>query len=125
MRKRLTLFAAICCSAAACVGAAASTAGATGPGNGATVIRASGPCLTGDNTSSWFFACKVQIVIQPGGAINQYITGSVISAGSSPLPSSAVTDITGPCLVLDGVVVTSIVAGVVTPSGQVKLTCTS
>jgi hypothetical protein len=131
MRKRLLLFAAICCSAAACVGAVASTAGATGPGNGAAVIRDDGgTCFTTDNTSSWVFSCKIQIVIRPGGAINQYITGSVITEDSDPLPSRAVTDITTadnglPCLVLNNVAVTSVVAGVVTPSGQVKLTCTS
>jgi hypothetical protein len=123
MRKRLILFAAICCSALACAGAAASTAGATGPGNGATVIRDSGPCLTGDSTNSWFFDCRFQIVIQPGGTLTEYLTGPVIIEGSSPLPSHAVTDISGPCLVLNGVVFTSIVSGVVTPSGQVKLTC--
>jgi hypothetical protein len=130
MRKRLMLFAAIVCSAAACVGAVASTAGAI-PGNGATVIRDhDGICSTTDNTSSWVFSCKLQIVIQPGGGITQYLRGSVITADSSPLPSSAVTDITTadtgvPCLVLDGQVITTVVAGVVTPSGQVQLTCRS
>jgi hypothetical protein len=129
MCKRLVLFAAICCSAVAGVGAVASTAVATGPGGGAAVIRDDGgTCLTSDTTSSWLFSCRIQIVIEPGGAITQYVTGSVIAG--SPLPSRAVRDITTaenglPCLVLNNVVITSVVAGVVTPSGQVMLTCRS
>jgi hypothetical protein len=116
--------------AAVCVGAVASTAGAI-PGNGATVIRGDvGTCFTADNTGSWVFTCKAQVVIQPGGTITQYLAGSVITDQSSPLPSRAVTDITTadnglPCLVLDGQVITTVVAGVVTPSGQVRLTCRS
>src|SRR4051812_32153055 len=108
MCKRLVLLAAICCSAVAGVGAVASTAGATGPGSGAAVIRDDGgTCLTSDNTSSWFFSCRIQIVIEPGGAITQYVRGSVTDG--SPLPSRAVRDITTadnglPCLVLNGVV---------------------
>jgi hypothetical protein len=131
MRKRRVLFAAICCSAVAGVGAVASTAGATGPGSGAAVIRDDGgTCFTSDNTSSWLFSCRVQIVIEPGGAITQHITGSVSTADSSPLPSRAVRDITTadnglPCLVLNNVVITTVVAGVVTPGGQVMLTCRS
>jgi hypothetical protein len=74
------------------------------------------------------FACSFQTVALPDGTLNEYIKGPVIPALSSPLPSSAVTDITTadtgvPCLVIQGVVYTSVVAGVVTPSGQVKLTC--
>jgi hypothetical protein len=130
MRKRLVLFAAICCSAVAGLGAVASTAGATGPGSGAGVVRDGGTCFTTDNTSSWLFSCAFEIVFEPNGAITQYITGSVITADSSPLPSRAVTDITTadtgvPCLVLDGEVITTVVAGVVTPSGRVMLTCKS
>jgi|SRR5579862_7806721 len=131
MHKRLMQVTAICCSAAVLIGVVASTASATGPGTGATVVRDNGgTCFTTDNTSSWVFSCKFQVVIQPDGAINQYITGSVITAVSDPLPSRAVTDITTadnglPCLVLNNVVITSVVAGIVTPSGQVHLTCKS
>jgi hypothetical protein len=65
-------------------------------------------------------------VIQPDGTINHHITGSVIPEESSPLPSQPVTDFTGlPCFVLDGVVLTRVTAGIVTPGGQVKLTCRS
>jgi hypothetical protein len=130
MRKRLWLFAAVCCSAVAGVGAVTSTAGAT-PGGGAAVIHDDGgTCFTSDNTSSWLFACRIQIVFQPNGGITQYVTGSVNTADSDPLPSQAVTDITTadnglPCLVLNGEVITTVVAGVVTPSGRVMLTCMS
>jgi hypothetical protein len=130
MRKRLVLLAAMCCAAVAGVGAVASTAAATGPGSGAAVIRDDGTCFTSDNTSSWLFSCRIQIVIGPGGAITEYVTGSVITADSGPLPSRAATDITTadnglPCLVLNNVVITTVVAGVVTPGGQVMLTCRS
>jgi hypothetical protein len=131
MRRRLVLFAAICCSAVAGMGAVASTAGAAGPGSGAGVIRdGGGTCFTTDNTSAWFFSCRFQIVFEPNGAITQYVTGSVLTAGSSPLPSRAVTDITTAdtgvgCLVLNNVVITSVVAGEVTPGGRVMLTCKS
>ena len=103
-------------------------------GNGAGVIRdGGGACLASDSHGdSWWFSCNIQIVFAPNGAINQHLTGSVIPTGpvdptdSSPLPSKAVTDVAGgPCLVLGGQVVTTVVAGVVTPSGQVKLTCKS
>jgi len=95
-------------------------------GNGATVVRADGQCLASANTGSWMFSCNIQFVIQPDGTINQHITGSVIPENSSPLPSQAVSVITGgPCLTLDNVVLTTVTAGVVTPSGQVKLTCKS
>jgi hypothetical protein len=97
-------------------------------GNGAAVVRDDGLCLTSDNTgSSWLFSCKFQIVTQPNGAITQYITGSVPPGeNSSPLPSRAVTDVAGgPCLAYGGVTYTYVVAGVVTPSGQVTLTCKS
>jgi hypothetical protein len=109
----------------ACVLAVAVSTQAKAGGNGAAVVRADGQCLVSDNASSWVFSCNIQFVIQPDGAINQYLTGSVIRGeDSSPLPSQAVTDITGgPCLTLNNVVLTSVVAGVVTPSGQVKLTC--
>jgi hypothetical protein len=91
------------------------------------VVRGDGQCLASDSTGSWLFSCNLQIVFGPSGSITQYITGSVIpGVDSSPLPSKAVTDVTGgPCLVLDGQVVTTVVAGVVTPSGQVHLTCKS
>jgi len=95
-------------------------------GNGATVIRDDGQCFVSDNTGHWLFSCNIQFVIQPDGTINHHITGSVIPEESSPLPSQPVTDFTGlPCFVLDGVVLTRVTAGIVTPSGQVKLTCRS
>ena len=95
-------------------------------GNGATVVRDDGQCFVSDNTGAWLFSCNIQFVIQPDGTINHHITGSVIPEESSPLPSQPVTDFTGlPCFVLDGVVLTRVTAGIVTPSGQVKLTCRS
>ena len=95
-------------------------------GNGATVIRDDGQCFVSDDTGSWLFSCNIQFVIQPDGTINHHITGSVIPEESSPLPSQPATDFTGlPCFVLDGVVLTRVTAGIVTPSGQVKLTCRS
>jgi hypothetical protein len=92
------------------------------------VIRDGGTCLTSDGTSSWFFSCRLQIVFGPSGAITEYLTGPVITEDSSPLPSRAVTDITTadtgvPCLVLDNQVIASVVAGEVSPSGRVTLTC--
>ena len=124
MRRRLAVLAVICCSAAACVGAVASTAGAAGPGSGATVVRDSGSCLTSDGTSQWFFSCNFVIVFQPSGGITEYESGPVITAGSSPLPSRAVPVETGvPCLILGGVVLADVVAGEVTPSGQVTQVC--
>ena len=95
-------------------------------GNGAEVVRDDGDCFVADSTGSWLFSCKIRFVIQPDGTINHHITGSVIPDESSPLPSTPVTDFTGlPCFVLDGVVLTRVTAGIVTPSGQVKLTCRS
>ena len=96
-------------------------------GNGAEVVRDDGDCFVADNTGSWVFSCKIQFVIQPNGTINHHITGSVIPGeDSSPLPARPVTDFAGqPCFVLDGVVLTRVTAGIVTPSGQVKLTCRS
>jgi hypothetical protein len=95
-------------------------------GNGAAVVRDDGECFVADNTAHWLFSCNIQFVIQPDGTINHHITGSVIPEESSPLPSQPVTDFTGqPCFILNGVVLTRITAGIVTPSGQVKLTCRS
>lgn len=97
-------------------------------GSGAAVVRDDGQCLTSDKTgSAWLFSCTFQIVTQPNGAITQYITGSVTPGqDSSPLPSRAVTDVAGgPCLAYGGVTYTYVVAGVVTPSGHVTLTCKS
>jgi len=96
-------------------------------GNGAEVVRADGDCFVAGNTGAWLFSCKIQFVFQPGGTITHHITGSVIPGeDSSPLPSRPVSDFTGqPCLVLDGEVLTRVTSGVVTPSGQVKLTCRS
>jgi hypothetical protein len=125
MRRRLILLA-VGVSVACVLSVAVSTQARAG-GNGAAVVRGDGQCLASDSTGSWLFSCNLQIVFGPSGSITQYITGSVIpGVDSSPLPSKAVTDVTGgPCLVLDGQVVTTVVAGVVTPSGQVHLTCKS
>jgi hypothetical protein len=95
-------------------------------GNGAEVVRDNGDCLAADSTGSWVFSCRFQIVFGPKGSITQYISGSVIPEQSSPLPAKAVTDVTGgPCLILDGQVLTTVVAGVVSPSGHVQLICKS
>jgi hypothetical protein len=106
--------------------AAGSNTQARAGGNGAEVVRDDGDCFVADNTGAWLFSCKIQFVIQPDGTINHHITGSVIPEESSPLPSQPVTDFTGlPCFVLNGVVLTRVTTGIVTPSGQVKLTCRS
>jgi hypothetical protein len=124
MRRRLILLA-VGLSVAGVLAVGSSTQARAG-GNGAEVVRDDGDCFVADNTGSWLFSCKIQFVIQPGGTINQHITGSVIPEESSPLPSQPVTDFTGlPCFVLKGVVLTRVTAGTVTPSGQVKLTCRS
>ena len=110
----------------ACALAVGSSTQARAGGNGAEVVRDDGQCRVSDSTGFWVFSCKIQFVIQPGGTINHHITGSVIPEESSPLPSQPVTDFTGlPCFVLNGVVLTRVTAGIVTPSGQVKLTCRS
>lgn len=123
MRHKL-VFLAVAVSAVCALAVSIGTQARAG-GNGAAVVRDDGLCLTSDNTgSSWLFSCNLQIVFGPSGSITQYIRGSVIPEESSPLPSRAVTDVTGgPCLVLGGQVLTTVVAGVVTPSGQVQLTC--
>jgi hypothetical protein len=124
MRRRLVLLV-VGLSVAGALAVGITTQARAG-GNGAAVIRDDGQCLTADNTGSWLFSCNLQIVFGPSGSITQYLTGSVIPEESSPLPSKAVTDFTGaPCLVLFGQVLTTVVAGVVTPSGQVQLTCKS
>jgi hypothetical protein len=124
MRHRLILLA-VGLSVAGVLAVCSSTQARAG-GNGAAVVRDDGECFVFDNTGSWLFSCKIQFVIQPDGTINHHITGSVIPEESSPLPSQPVTDFTGqPCFVLDGVVLTRVTAGIVTPSGQVKLTCRS
>ena len=105
---------------------AATTTPASAGGDGAAVIRPdAGQCLTTASTgASWLFSCQVQIVFGPSGTITLRVAGAVIDGPSSPLPSRAVTDVTGgPCLVLDGHVLATVVAGTVTPSGQVQLTC--
>jgi len=124
MRHRFILLA-VGLSVAGVLAMGSSTQARAG-GNGATVIRDNGQCFVSDNTGSWLFSCNIQFVIQPDGTINHHITGSVIPEESSPLPSQPVTDFTGlPCFVLDGVVLTRVTAGIVTPAGQVKLTCRS
>jgi hypothetical protein len=93
--------------------------------NGAEVVRDDGDCFVADSTGSWLFSFKIQFVIQPDGTINHHITGSVIPDESSPLPAARYGLHGQPCFVLDGVVLTRVTAGIVTPSGQVKLTCKS
>ena len=131
MRRRLILLAVGLSVAGVLLGV--STQAKAG-GNGAGLVQERDTtCLAVDNHgSSWWFSCNIQIVFTPKGAINQHLTGSVLSTGpqppfdSSPLPSRAVTDFAGqPCLEFGDVVATTVVAGVVTPSGQVKLTCKS
>ena len=124
MRHRLILLA-VGLSVAGVLAVGSSTQARAG-GNGAEVVRDDGDCFVAGNTGSWVFSCKIQFVIEPKGTINHHITGSVIPEESSPLPSLPVTDFTGqPCLELNGVVLTRVTAGIVTPSGQVKLTCRS
>ena len=125
MRHRFILLA-LGLSVAGLLAVGSSTQARAG-GNGAEVVRADGDCFVADNTAFWVFSCKIQFVIQPDGTINHHITGSVIPGeDSSPLPSRPVSDFTGqPCFVLDGEVLTRVTSGVVTPSGQVKLTCRS
>jgi len=124
MRHRFILLA-VGLSVAGVLAMGSSTQARAG-GNGATVIRDDGQCFVSDDTGHWLFSCNIQFVIQPDGTINHHITGSVIPEESSPLPSQPVTDFTGlPCFVLDGVVLTRVTAGIVTPGGQVKLTCRS
>src|SRR3954447_22014042 len=124
MRRRLILLA-VGLSVAGVLAVGSSTQARAG-GNGAEVVRDDGDCFVADNTGFWVFSCKIQFVIQPNGAINHHITGSVIPGESSPLPAQPVTDFTGqPCFVLNGVVLSRVTAGIVTPSGQVKLTCRS
>jgi hypothetical protein len=124
MRRRLIVLA-VGLSAAGLLAVGSSTQARAG-GNGASVVRDRGQCFVSDNTGSWLFSCNIQFVIQPDGTINHHVAGAVIPEESSPLPSHPVTDFTGqPCFVLDGVVLTRITAGIVTPSGQVKLTCRS
>jgi hypothetical protein len=123
LRKLILLAAGLSMVGALAVGLSAQ---ARASGNGAGVVRDGGDCLAADNTGSWVFSCNFQIVFGPSGSITQYITGSVIPEESSPLPSKAITDVTGgPCLVLGGQVLTTVVAGVVTPSGHVQLICKS
>lgn len=125
MRRRLILLA-VGLSVAGVLAVGSSTQARAG-GNGAEVVRADGDCFVAGNTGSWLFSCKIQFVIQPDGTINHHITGSVIPDEiSSPLPARPVTDFTGqPCFVLGDEVLTRVTAGIVTPSGQVKLTCRS
>jgi hypothetical protein len=126
MKRRLILLA-VGVSVACALAVGVSTQARAG-GNGAAVIRDGGQCRTNDNNgNAWLFSCNFQIVFTPNGSVTQHLNGSVIpGVDSSPLPSKAVTDVTGgPCLVFDGQVITTVVAGVVTPSGKVQLTCKS
>ena len=124
MRRRLILLA-VGLSVVGVLAVGSSTQARAG-GNGATVVRDNGDCFVSDDAGAWLFSCNIQFVIQPDGTINHHITGTVIPEESSPLPSRPVTDFTGqPCFVLNGVVLTRVTAGIVAPSGQVKLTCRS
>jgi len=124
MRRRLILWA-VALSVAGVLAVGRSTQARAG-GSGAEVVRGDGDCFVAGSTGSWLFSCKIQFVIGPDGAINQHITGSVIPDESSPLPPQPVTGFTGQaCFVLNGVVRSRVTAGIVTPSGQVKLTCRS
>jgi hypothetical protein len=123
LRRLIVLAAGLSVAVALAVGF---TAQAGAGGNGAEVVRGDGDCLASDNTGAWLFSCNFQIVFGPKGSITQYISGTVIPEESSPLPPTAITDVTGgPCLILDGQVLTTVVAGVVTPSGHVQLICKS
>jgi hypothetical protein len=117
--------AALVLSTAAVLTATAGTASASGKGAVVVVVRDGGPCLTTSSTgAAWYFSCSLTLVFGPNGTVTQSLSGAVIPEQSSPLPSRAVTDVAGgPCLVLDGQVITTVVAGVVTPGGQAQLTC--
>ena len=137
MRRRLILLA-VGLSVAGVLAVGISTQARAG-GNGAEVVRDDGDCFVAGNTGSWLFSCKIQFVIQPGGMFNQHnqrvakdvsllgeLCGVLFPDESSPLPAQPVTDFTGqPCFVFNGVVFTRVTAGIVTPGGQVKLTCRS
>jgi len=128
MRRRLLLLAFGVSVAGVLLGL--STQARAGDNGAGLVQERDTTCLAVDNQGrSWWFSCNIQIVFAPNGAINQHLTGSVVPIGpqapdSSPLPSHAVMDFAGqPCLQFGDVVATTVVAGVVTPSGKVKLTC--
>ena len=99
-------------------------------GNGAVVERdpygTPWSCFVIDtNGNLWTFECTIHRVTTPQGQINEFLQGPV--TGGSALPAKAVRDVTTAetgllCDFVDGNV-TEIVQGVVTPGGQVKLTC--
>ena len=113
--------------------ASASNAGA----GGATVVRnpygSPADCVVPDTTGDfWVFSCRIQQVIQPNGTVTEYVKGSLdpdFANVSSAAPSSARTDITTAqtgfsCDFVNGRF-TAVVAGAVTPSGNVNMTCRS
>lgn len=102
------------------------------PGNGAIVNRGSGVCQIGDSSGNyWNFDCTIHSVITPQGQVNEYVSGPVddVFGLNSALPTSADHDVTTDtggflCDFVNGGY-TTITQGVVTPGGQVKLTCRS
>ena len=81
MRRSLILWA-VALSGGGVLAVGSSTQARAG-GNGAEVVRGDGECFVAGNTGSWLFSCKIQFVIQPDGAINHHITGSVIPDGAA------------------------------------------
>ena len=99
-------------------------------GNGAVVERdpygSPHSCFVIDtNGHSWTFECTIHRVTTPGGQVNEFLQGTV--TGGSALPDKAVRDFTtaetGLLCDIFGTTSTDITQGVVTPGGQVKLTC--
>ena len=99
------------------------------PGNGAVVQRdpygTPHTCFVIDtNGGFWTFECSIHIVITPNGTVNEYLQGPITSGDP---PDTAVRDVTtaetGLLCDFVGPVTTEITQGVVTPGGQVKLTC--
>ena len=129
-RRRVLLLIAVLSAASALAAGVATPAGAGG--NGAEVVRFNERCLVRSKSGdTWWASCTIRIVFGPAG-ITQSIVGTVISEESDPLPSTVVTDFAGqPCLQFEDeehggyVVLTRATAGVLTPTGQVQLTCKS
>jgi hypothetical protein len=101
---------------------------ATANGNGAVVERdpygSPATCIVVDtNGNFWLFDCTIQRVTTPNGKVVEYINGTVTEG--SPLPDKAIHDVTTAetGLFCDFEGAEFIVQGVVTPSGQVHLTC--
>jgi hypothetical protein len=125
MKKVLFLAAAFAAAASFMV---IGTAGAD-PGNGAVVQRdpygTPWTCQIIDTAGNyWQFECTIHTVTTPNGTVNEYLQGP-ITLGDPP--AQAVRDVTtaetGLLCDFVGPVTTVITQGVVTPGGQVKLTC--